>query len=100
MDPIHCATRDDIVKYLVSKLTWIKEEDQKNVGGWKLQMRYTRNSVTQQVWYNKEKNLYAFNNDDTDIFNGFNANMGNYYSFIEMLQGVADIYYISWIKSF
>ncbi len=87
-----CKTVDDIMLHLVSHLEWI-DEDVK-VGPWVQKMGFRRSLTVTQVWYNTETNEWAFHVGD-DGYTG-TPNMGIYPSFTDLLNGVAQKYYIYW----
>ncbi len=95
MDPSTCKTRDDILKFLVSKLSWIPDGPTQK--GWKQEFGYRHSYFLQDVWYHQETGRYAFHSDEYDNWNpDTTPNLGMYNSFEDMLHGVPDLYYRLW----
>jgi hypothetical protein len=92
MDSIHCKSKNDIYIYLVSNLADIKNNI--FVGDYKQIMGFRKNLFISQVWYNDKTNKWGFNVSD-DEFIGV-CNMGEYDSFLQLLEGVANQYVFHW----
>lgn len=92
MDSNQCKSRDDIYLYLVSNFQYIFENI--NVGDYKQILGFRQKMVCSQVWYNDKTKKWAFHVSD-DEFTGL-ANMGEYNSFIELLNNIVDKYVHIW----
>lgn len=98
MDPCACNSKDDVLKFLVSRLAWIHEECPVRKG-WRQELGYRHFYYIQQVWHNPATGQYAFHSDDD---NGWDPdtppNMGMYDTFSDLLSGVADRYHQLWTR--
>lgn len=95
MEVSECQTEDDIIKFLVSKLTWIPDPPVQK--GWRQQFGYRQAYFIQQVWYHPDTKRYAFHSDEYDNWNPDSPpNLGMYESFETMLTGVAKRYAALW----
>ena len=87
-----CKTKDDIYMYLVSNLNSIN--DNVNVNNYKQILGFRDKMMVHQVWHNIETSKWAFHASDNEFIG--NANMGEYNTFIELLEGVITQYAQLW----
>ena len=98
MEPSACDKKDDIIKFIVSRLIWIP--DPPVIDGWRQEFGYRQAYWTQQVWHHPATNRYAFHSDEFDVWNpASEPNLGMYESFEDMLNGVAQKYHDLWNKN-
>ena len=95
MEPVECKSKDDIIKYLTSRLAW--NDDPPVQKGWVQQFGYRQAYWIHQLWFHPETGRYAFHSDEFDNWNTeSDPNLGMYSSFNDMLQGVAEVYKNLW----
>jgi hypothetical protein len=94
MRPQDCKTKEDILIYLVTNLNYI--HDEVRVGDYQQIMGFRLSLCISQVWYNHLTTKWYYHVDrDMGEFTG-DANMGEYISLLELLNGVTDRYYDLW----
>ena len=92
MDPSECKTKDDVLFHLVSNLTYIYED--KFAGEYRQVLGFRRSFSVSQVWRNRTSGTWAYHVSE-DAFDGV-ANIGEYDTFGELLDRVADVYAKLW----
>lgn len=90
MNACECKTEDDVLKHLVSFLTWYYPELPADERGWQLQMGYRRAFTNHQVWYHAESGRYAwYISEEKEWITGDETNALMFNSFADLLSGVA-----------
>ena len=92
-----CETKNDVLVHLVTWLEYVREDIR--VGDWKQFMGFRRAFHYSEVWYNHKTTkwcCHTTSGQQHDLFTGSGANLGEYNSLPELLDGVADRYCKAW----